>query len=44
MSIQTARTIDIHAHMVLEETFGAAGVHGPELTAAADGRDRKSVV
>ena len=38
MSIQTARTIDIHAHMGLEETFGAAGVHGPELTTAADGR------
>lgn len=38
MSIKTARTIDIHAHLVLEETFGAAGKHGPELTTAADGR------
>ena len=38
MSIKTAKTIDIHAHLVLEETFGAAGVHGPELTTAADGR------
>ena len=38
MSIQQARTIDIHAHLVLEETFGAAGVHGPELTTAEDGR------
>ena len=38
MSIKTAKTIDIHAHLVLEETFGAAGVHGPELTTAPDGR------
>lgn len=38
MSIQSARTIDIHAHAVLEETLGAAGVHGPELTTAPDGR------
>jgi aminocarboxymuconate-semialdehyde decarboxylase len=32
MSIEWAKTIDVHAHAVLEETFGAAGVHGPELT------------
>ena len=38
MTIQNARTIDIHAHAVLEETFGSAGVHGPELTIGADGR------
>jgi aminocarboxymuconate-semialdehyde decarboxylase len=38
MSIKAARTIDIHAHAVLEETLGAAGEHGPELTTAADGQ------
>lgn len=38
MSIATARTIDIHAHAVLEETLGAAGEHGPDLTTAPDGR------
>lgn len=38
MSIENARTIDIHAHIVLEETLGAAGVHGPELTTGCDGR------
>jgi aminocarboxymuconate-semialdehyde decarboxylase len=38
MSIATARTIDLHAHAVLEETLGAAGAHGPELTMAEDGR------
>jgi aminocarboxymuconate-semialdehyde decarboxylase len=27
-----ARTIDLHAHAVLDSTFGAAGAHGPELT------------
>ena len=32
MSIETAQTIDVHAHAVLEETMGAAGVHGPELS------------
>lgn len=25
-------TIDVHAHVVFEELFGAAGEHGPELT------------
>jgi aminocarboxymuconate-semialdehyde decarboxylase len=38
MSIATARTIDIHAHAVLEETLGAAGEHGPDLTIGPDGR------
>ena len=32
MSIQTAETIDVHAHAVLEATMGAAGPYGPELT------------
>lgn len=36
--IKTARSIDIHAHAVLEETMGAAGVHGPELTTDPEGR------
>ena len=31
MSIQTAETIDVHAHAVLDETMGAAGKYGPEL-------------
>jgi len=38
MSIRDAKTIDIHAHVVLEESFGAAGAYGPELTTAADGK------
>jgi aminocarboxymuconate-semialdehyde decarboxylase len=38
MPIATARSIDVHAHAVLEETFGCAGEHGPELTVAPDGR------
>lgn len=32
MSIETAQSIDVHAHAVLEETMQAAGAHGPELT------------
>lgn len=32
MSLACARVIDIHAHAVLEETFGTAGGFGPELT------------
>lgn len=36
--IADARVIDIHAHAVLQETMGAAGRFGPELTVAADGR------
>ena len=35
MSIQTAETIDVHAHAVLEETMGAAGAYGPELSSDA---------
>lgn len=31
MSLLTARVIDVHAHAVLEETFGTAGAFGPEL-------------
>jgi hypothetical protein len=38
MSWEAARVIDFHAHVVLEETFGAAAEHGPELTVAEDGR------
>lgn len=37
MSLQTAKVIDIHAHAVLEESFGAAGAYGPELTEEEDG-------
>jgi aminocarboxymuconate-semialdehyde decarboxylase len=37
MSIQTAKVIDIHAHAVLEDTFGTAGAFGPELYEEADG-------
>ncbi len=44
VSIATAKTIDIHAHVVLEETFGAAGAHGPELSTAPDGRSVFRVV
>lgn len=32
MSLADARVIDIHAHAVLEETFGTAGEYGPDLT------------
>lgn len=32
MSLKDAKVIDIHAHAVLEETFGTAGSFGPELT------------
>lgn len=31
MSLHDAKVIDIHAHAVLEETFGTAGSYGPEL-------------
>ncbi|BBE35649.1 amidohydrolase family protein [Sphingosinicella microcystinivorans] len=37
MSIHDAKVIDIHAHAVLEETFGTAGAYGPELYDDADG-------
>jgi aminocarboxymuconate-semialdehyde decarboxylase len=38
MSARTASTIDIHAHAVLEQTLGAAGPHGPELTTDEEGQ------
>lgn len=31
MSLATAESIDVHAHAVLEQTMGAAGIYGPEL-------------
>ena len=31
-SIKLAKSIDVHAHAVLDESMGAAGEHGPELT------------
>lgn len=37
MSLAGAAVVDIHAHVVLEETFGTAGSFGPELTEEADG-------
>lgn len=37
MSLADAQVIDIHAHAVLEATFGTAGPFGPELTAEPDG-------
>ena len=37
MSLADARVIDIHAHAVLAETFGAAGDFGPELFTDTDG-------
>ncbi len=37
MSLSDARVIDIHAHAVLEASFGTAGRFGPELTAEPDG-------
>ncbi len=37
MSIKDAQVIDIHAHAVLEETFGTAGSFGPELYEETDG-------
>ena len=32
-----AKVIDVHAHVVLSETMGAAGRFGPEIGAHADG-------
>ena len=37
-SISTAAVIDVHAHVVLAQTMGAAGALGPTLGAAADGK------
>ncbi len=38
MSLATARSIDVHAHAVLEGTMGAAGDYGPEIGAHEDGQ------
>lgn len=38
MTIATARSIDVHAHAVLEGTMGAAGKYGPEI--GSDGEDK----
>ncbi len=35
MSILDAEVIDVHAHAVLDETMGAAGHYGPELSPAS---------
>ena len=35
--IETAATIDVHAHVRLNSTMGAAGPHGPEFGEDADG-------
>lgn len=37
MSLATAKTIDLHAHVVLPEVMGAAGAFGPEMFAEQDG-------
>lgn len=37
MSLERARVIDIHAHAVIEATFGTAGAYGPELGVEPDG-------
>jgi aminocarboxymuconate-semialdehyde decarboxylase len=37
MSLADATVVDIHAHAVLEASFGTAGRYGPELTAEPDG-------
>lgn len=36
--LATARRIDVHAHVVLAETMGAAGALGPEIGQDAEGR------
>lgn len=37
-ALQKARSIDVHAHVVLAQTLGAAGAYGPEIGSGADGR------
>jgi len=37
MTIVTARSLDVHAHAVLEGTMGAAGVYGPEIGSDSEG-------
>ena len=34
-SIKFAKSIDVHAHAVLDQSMGAAGEHGPELVETA---------
>ena len=36
MSLQTARTIDVHAHVLLDEVMRAAGTCGPEILFDSD--------
>ena len=38
MSINTASSIDVHAHAVLEGTMGAAGKYGPEIGSDGEGK------
>ncbi len=38
--LRDARVIDVHAHVVLRETMGSAGAHGPELGTGPDGTPR----
>ena len=38
--IEKARVIDVHAHVVLAETMGTAGAHGPEISVGPDGIPR----
>lgn len=35
--LNTAKVVDVHAHIVLADTMGSAGAHGPELTELPDG-------
>ena len=35
-SIKAAKSIDVHAHAVLDQSIGAAGEHGPELIETED--------
>jgi aminocarboxymuconate-semialdehyde decarboxylase len=38
MGLATARSIDVHAHAVLDGTLGAAGKYGPEIGATEEGQ------
>lgn len=40
MALENAETIDVHAHAVLDETMGAAGSYGPQLTSEEPPRFR----
>ena len=37
-SILQAKTIDVHAHIVLSESMHSAGAYGPEIGHNADGQ------